>query len=79
MQLIILNNNHRNFEEKLLISVCFQTLCKELHRKIDVADEERYDIEAKVAKNIKEVWIHSFISSSLCVNKYCLVFFFSHQ
>uniref|UniRef100_A0A3B3WRF5 Uncharacterized protein n=1 Tax=Poecilia mexicana TaxID=48701 RepID=A0A3B3WRF5_9TELE len=32
-----------------------QTLCKELHRKIDVADEERYDIEAKVAKNIKEI------------------------
>ncbi|XP_054886659.1 troponin I, cardiac muscle-like [Poeciliopsis prolifica] len=32
-----------------------QTLCKELHRKIDVADEERYDIDAKVAKNIKEI------------------------
>ncbi|KAM4734602.1 uncharacterized protein FYW61_007647 [Anableps anableps] len=32
-----------------------QTLCKELHRKIDVADEERYDIDVKVAKNIKEI------------------------
>ncbi|XP_043981047.1 troponin I4b, tandem duplicate 2 isoform X2 [Gambusia affinis] len=32
-----------------------QTLCKELHCKIDVADAERYDIEAKVAKNIKEI------------------------
>ncbi|MEQ2174598.1 Troponin I, slow skeletal muscle [Goodea atripinnis] len=32
-----------------------QALCKELHRKIDVADEERYDIEAKVAKNVKEI------------------------
>ncbi|XP_008409212.1 troponin I, slow skeletal muscle-like [Poecilia reticulata] len=32
-----------------------QTLCKELNCKIDVADEERYDIEAKVVKNIKEI------------------------
>ncbi|XP_012735721.1 troponin I4b, tandem duplicate 2 isoform X1 [Fundulus heteroclitus] len=32
-----------------------QALCKELHRKIDVADEERYDIDAKVSKNIKEI------------------------
>ncbi|XP_047452899.1 troponin I4b, tandem duplicate 2 [Mugil cephalus] len=32
-----------------------QTLCKELHHKIDVADEERYDIEAKVIKNDKEI------------------------
>lgn len=33
-----------------------QTLCKELHRKIDVVDEERYDIEAKVFKSDKEVF-----------------------
>uniref|UniRef100_A0A3B4Y9G4 Troponin I4b, tandem duplicate 2 n=1 Tax=Seriola lalandi dorsalis TaxID=1841481 RepID=A0A3B4Y9G4_SERLL len=32
-----------------------QALCKELHHKIDVVDEERYDIEAKVAKNNKEI------------------------
>lgn len=32
-----------------------QALCKDLHRKIDVADEERYDIEAKVSKNVKEI------------------------
>ncbi|KAG7523496.1 troponin I, slow skeletal muscle-like [Solea senegalensis] len=32
-----------------------QTLCKELHQKIDVVDEERYDIAAKVTKNDKEV------------------------
>ncbi|KAM3608600.1 uncharacterized protein V6R79_001483 [Siganus canaliculatus] len=32
-----------------------QTLCKELHHKIDVVDEERYDIEAKVTKNNKEI------------------------
>ncbi|XP_030621128.1 troponin I, slow skeletal muscle-like [Chanos chanos] len=32
-----------------------QNLCKELHRKIDVVDEERYDVEAKVAKNDREL------------------------
>ncbi|KAI4825277.1 hypothetical protein KUCAC02_020963, partial [Chaenocephalus aceratus] len=30
-------------------------LCKDLHRKIDVVDEERYDVDAKVVKNTKEV------------------------
>nr|XP_033491006.1 troponin I, slow skeletal muscle-like [Epinephelus lanceolatus] len=32
-----------------------QALCKELHHKIDVVDEERYDVDAKVAKNNKEI------------------------
>ncbi|KTF83981.1 hypothetical protein cypCar_00018361 [Cyprinus carpio] len=32
-----------------------QNLCKELHQKIDVVDEERYDIESKVSKNEKEI------------------------
>lgn len=32
-----------------------QELCKELHRKIDVVDEARYDMEVKVAKNDQEV------------------------
>ncbi|XP_041852697.1 troponin I, slow skeletal muscle-like [Melanotaenia boesemani] len=32
-----------------------QALCKELHHKIDVVDEERYDIELKVAKNTTEI------------------------
>ncbi|XP_057185546.1 troponin I4b, tandem duplicate 3 [Triplophysa rosa] len=32
-----------------------QNLCKEQHQKIDVVDEERYDIEAKVKKNEKEI------------------------
>lgn len=32
-----------------------QNLCKELHQKIDVVDEERYDINAKVVKNDMEV------------------------
>ncbi|KAG7329419.1 hypothetical protein KOW79_007593 [Hemibagrus wyckioides] len=31
-----------------------QDLCKDLHHKIDVIDEERYDIGVKVAKNDKE-------------------------
>jgi len=30
-------------------------LCKDLHHKIDVADEERYDVEAKVTKTDKEI------------------------
>ncbi|KAF4091149.1 hypothetical protein AMELA_G00033770 [Ameiurus melas] len=32
-----------------------QNLCKELHRKIDIADEDRYDVGAKVAKNEIEI------------------------
>ena len=36
-------------------SFCPQALCKDLHHKIDVVDEDRYDIEAKVSKNSKEV------------------------
>ncbi|KAL7878525.1 hypothetical protein AOLI_G00094990 [Acnodon oligacanthus] len=32
-----------------------QKLCRQLHAKVDVVDEERYDIEAKVNKNNKEI------------------------
>ncbi|XP_035497828.1 troponin I4b, tandem duplicate 2 [Scophthalmus maximus] len=32
-----------------------QALCKDLHHKIDTVDEERYDIDAKVEKNNKEI------------------------
>uniref|UniRef100_A0A3B4T4F8 Troponin I type 1b (skeletal, slow) n=1 Tax=Seriola dumerili TaxID=41447 RepID=A0A3B4T4F8_SERDU len=32
-----------------------RTLCEELHAKIDVVDEERYDIEAKVLHNTREI------------------------
>ncbi|XP_030277148.1 troponin I type 1b (skeletal, slow) [Sparus aurata] len=32
-----------------------QTLCQELHAKIDAVDEERYDIEAKVLHNNREI------------------------
>lgn len=32
-----------------------QELCKELHRKIDIVDEARYDLEIKVARNDTEI------------------------
>uniref|UniRef100_A0A3Q4IAE7 Troponin I, slow skeletal muscle-like n=4 Tax=Pseudocrenilabrinae TaxID=318546 RepID=A0A3Q4IAE7_NEOBR len=32
-----------------------QNFCKQLHQKIDVVDEERYDIALKVTKNDKEI------------------------
>ncbi|XP_029909396.1 troponin I, cardiac muscle-like [Myripristis murdjan] len=32
-----------------------QDLCKELHQKIDVVDEARYDLEVKIVKNEKEI------------------------
>ncbi|XP_055365127.1 troponin I, slow skeletal muscle-like [Betta splendens] len=32
-----------------------RTLCEELHAKIDAVDEERYDIEAKVLHNSREI------------------------
>ncbi|XP_023271976.1 troponin I, slow skeletal muscle-like [Seriola lalandi dorsalis] len=35
-------------------TIC-KTLCEELHAKIDVVDEERYDIEAKVLHNTREI------------------------
>jgi hypothetical protein len=41
----------------LLISP--QEFLKELHHKIDVIDEERYDLENKVNKSTKEVYRNS--------------------
>uniref|UniRef100_A0A672QLS9 Troponin I type 2a (skeletal, fast), tandem duplicate 4 n=1 Tax=Sinocyclocheilus grahami TaxID=75366 RepID=A0A672QLS9_SINGR len=35
--------------------LAFQELCKKLHQQIDQVDEERYDLEAKVAKSDKEI------------------------
>ncbi|XP_022047670.1 troponin I, skeletal, slow c [Acanthochromis polyacanthus] len=32
-----------------------QALCKQMHEKIDVVDEERYDFEAKVFKNYRDI------------------------
>uniref|UniRef100_A0AAR2KK38 Troponin I, skeletal, slow d n=1 Tax=Pygocentrus nattereri TaxID=42514 RepID=A0AAR2KK38_PYGNA len=33
----------------------FQNLCKQLHAKIDIVDEERFDCESKVDKNNKDI------------------------
>lgn len=40
---------------KYYICSLYQELCGELHAKINVVDEERYDIEAKVHHNTREV------------------------
>ncbi|XP_027715892.1 troponin I, cardiac muscle [Vombatus ursinus] len=32
-----------------------QELCRELHARVDKVDEERYDLEAKVTKNVTEI------------------------
>lgn len=37
---------------------CVQKLCRQLHAKVDVVDEERYDFEAKVNKNNRDVSIN---------------------
>ena len=42
-------------EDILMSRFCSQELCKELHKKIDIVDEARYDVEAKVAKGEIEV------------------------
>lgn len=41
-----------------------QDLCADLHQKISVVDETRYDIELKVARNEKEVHLKSQTGSS---------------
>ena len=38
-----------------VFAVVLQKLCKQIQGKIDVVDEERYDCEAKVIKNNKDV------------------------
>nr|WKW76227.1 troponin I 3 [Galemys pyrenaicus] len=32
-----------------------QDLCRQLHARVDKVDEERYDVEAKVTKNVSEI------------------------
>lgn len=51
----------------ILFFIRLQALCKELHHKIDVVDEERYDIELKVGKNNKEVRWRRSASACVCV------------
>lgn len=43
------------------MSFCLQNFCKDLHRKIDKVDEERYDLAAKVTINDREVSISFFM------------------
>jgi len=35
--------------------LCVKELCRKLHQQIDAIDEQRYDMETKVAKSNKEV------------------------
>ncbi|XP_061793322.1 troponin I, slow skeletal muscle-like [Nerophis lumbriciformis] len=44
----VLETNSMNLEE-------LQRLCEDLHSKIHMVDEERYDIEAKVLHNTREI------------------------
>lgn len=41
-----------------------QEQCRKLHKQIDLVDEERYDMEVKVAKSNKEV-LYSEASSAV--------------
>lgn len=50
---------------KYYICSLYQELCGELHAKINVVDEERYDIEAKVHHNTREVK-KQFITHHVC-------------
>lgn len=66
-----------SFNMILTVSFSLQDLCKDLHRKIDVVDETRYDMEMKVAKNEKEVqkkkWIRDYKVQVIkeAKNKFC--------
>lgn len=55
-----------------------QDLCKQFHQKIDVVDEERYDMSIKVAKSDKEVFLF-LIPSSLSISLLYYGFNFQHM
>lgn len=44
-----------------MLYIQLQNLCKQLHAKIDVVDEERYDYEDKVIKHNKDVSLNQQI------------------
>lgn len=44
-----------NVHQRRRAAAPLQELCREIHHKIDVIDEERYDLETKVSKCNKEV------------------------
>ncbi|XP_042266961.1 troponin I, slow skeletal muscle-like [Thunnus maccoyii] len=66
--MLVAESEEKKHEKERAMNECFpplklaglsthelQELCKELHRKIDVVDDIRYDMEIKVAKNEKEI------------------------
>ncbi|XP_039988923.1 troponin I, slow skeletal muscle-like [Xiphias gladius] len=66
--MLVAESEEKKHEKERVVNACFpplklsglsvqelQELCKELHRKIDVVDEVRYDMEVKVARNEKEI------------------------
>ncbi|XP_061534038.1 troponin I, slow skeletal muscle-like isoform X1 [Phycodurus eques] len=66
--MLLAESEEKRVEREGFISECFpqpktsnlsvqdlQELCKQLHKKIDVTDEARYDIAVKVGKNEKEI------------------------
>ncbi|XP_059191393.1 troponin I, cardiac muscle-like [Centropristis striata] len=66
--MLVAESERKKQEKERVVSECFpplklsglsvqelQDLCKELHRKIDVVDEARYDLEVKVSKNDTEI------------------------
>ncbi|XP_044049287.1 troponin I, cardiac muscle-like [Siniperca chuatsi] len=66
--MLVAESEEKKHEKERAVNACFpplklsglsvqelQDLCKELHRKIDVVDEARYDMEVKVDKNAKEI------------------------
>lgn len=58
-----------------------QELCRELHLNVDVVDEERYDIEAKVLLNTREVYITFTVyvhSSAMCRHNPALLMLISN-
>ena len=53
-------------------------MCKELHAKIDKADEERYDAAGKVTKGAKEVILLTYLKENVFAkdwpkNNVCIV------
>ncbi|XP_022612063.1 troponin I, slow skeletal muscle-like [Seriola dumerili] len=66
--MLVAESEEKKHEKERAVNECFpplklsglsvqelQDLCRELHHKIDVVDETRYDMELKVARNEKEI------------------------
>lgn len=66
--MLVAENEEKKHEKERAVNECYpplklsglsvqelQDLCRDLHKKIDIADEARYDMETKVARNEKEI------------------------